>query len=272
MPVQITAAGPFTPQMLAKLPNDTLYPDILATIIVTFVLVTIFTALRLSTKWLTKSWNSQDLLLFVVWALNLAYNFTFLKWGKVGVGRHLWMITPSQSIEILKVGWVVSIMYGPMIWLAKAVLLLQIVSIFAPNKSQSKSVFWTAQVLIWGNFMLYTATFFVAIFQCRPVRKAWHSELDGYCINVNATYTFTGAANVVSDVLILLLPLWAIWHLRMAPKHKLGISAVCIISSICRLAYTIRLFNNKDRIYIFGKFALWTYVLTYADPKIILDD
>lgn len=36
-------------------------------------------------------------------ALNLAYNFTFLKWGKVGVGRHLWMITPSQGIEILKV-------------------------------------------------------------------------------------------------------------------------------------------------------------------------
>lgn len=57
---QITAAGPVTPATLAKLPHDTLYPDILATIIVTFVLVTVFTALRLVTKWLTKSWNLQD--------------------------------------------------------------------------------------------------------------------------------------------------------------------------------------------------------------------
>lgn len=113
-----------------------------------------------------------------------------------------------------------------MIWLAKTVLLLQIINIFAPNQSQSKAVYWIAQALIWGNFMLYTATFFVAIFQCTPVRKAWHSELSGHCISVNAAYTFTGAANVVSDVLILLLPLWAIWHLRMAPKHKLGISGV----------------------------------------------
>lgn len=40
----------------------------------------------------------------------------------------------------------------------------------------------------------------------------------------------------------------------------------CIISSICRLVYTIRLFNKKDRIYIFGEFALWTYDLTHADP------
>lgn len=60
MSVKITAAGPVTPQQLAQLPSDTLYPDILATIIVTFVLVTIFTALRLVTKWLTKAWNLQD--------------------------------------------------------------------------------------------------------------------------------------------------------------------------------------------------------------------
>lgn len=60
MSVQITAAGPVTPQMLAQLPSNTLYPNILATIIITSVLVTIFTTLRLVTKWLTKSWNLQD--------------------------------------------------------------------------------------------------------------------------------------------------------------------------------------------------------------------
>lgn len=60
MSLHITAAGPVTDQQLAQLPSDTLYPDILATIIVTFVLVSIFTILRLVTKWLTKAWNLQD--------------------------------------------------------------------------------------------------------------------------------------------------------------------------------------------------------------------
>lgn len=113
-----------------------------------------------------------------------------------------------------------------MIWLTKTVLLLQLIHIFAPTGSAAGFVYWAAHVLIWGNLVLYVATLIGDIFQCIPTRRIWNIHEKGHCININAAFAFTGSANVVSDVLILLLPMWAIWNLQLAPGRKLGISAV----------------------------------------------
>lgn len=105
----------------------------------------------------------------------------------------------------------------------------------------------------------------------------------------------SGTVNVFSDLLNITLPLWAIWHLQMAPKRKAGVSAVfttgllyfilflstcsdkiavtsfmeeltnrqnsAFVSSICRLVYTTHILASSDIFYIIAQIGLWAYVI-----------
>ena len=109
--------------------------------------------------------------------------------------------------------------------LAKSALLFQLIHIFAPTRIGS--VYRAIQILIWGNLAFYISTWFTIIFQCVPQDKIWNPEhKGGRCINFDVAALATGSVNVVSDCLILLLPLVAIWRLHMAQRRKVGISAV----------------------------------------------
>ena len=82
---------------------------------------------------------------------------------------------------------------------------------------------------MWGNLVFYVAVLLLCIFECHPIREVWNFYYQGHCINRNIFVVISGAINVVSDLLNLLLPIWAIWHLQMALKRKAGISAIFAI-------------------------------------------
>lgn len=115
-------------------------------------------------------------------------------------------------------------LYTPGLWLAKASLIFQLIRIFTPMKSGA--VYWACHTLIWANLAVYIAVFFTILFECHPIDATWSPFLAGDCINRNLVLVISAAVNVFSDLLNFLLPIWAIWHLQMAPKRKVGITAV----------------------------------------------
>lgn len=80
--------------------------------------------------------------------------------------------------------------------------------------------------------MFFVAIFLVTIFQCSPRAKAWNPEIEGKCINISALLLVVGVFNSASDLLMLIFPVYCIWHLRMTMKRKLGISALFFIGSL----------------------------------------
>ena len=81
--------------------------------------------------------------------------------------------------------------------------------------------------LIWGNLIFYVIAFLITILQCIPPNLNWDPDRAAKrCINFNVAYIVTGAVNVLSDSLILLLPMIAISRLHLAPLRKCGIFAV----------------------------------------------
>lgn len=97
--------------------------------------------------------------------------------------------------------------------------------IFAPLRTGL--IYWCVHALVWGNLAFYTSVLFMTIFRCIPQDKIWNPEhVGGQCIDFNVAYLASGAVNIISDFLILLLPMLAIWRLQLASKRKLGISAV----------------------------------------------
>ena len=124
----------------------------------------------------------------------------------------------------MQYAWALEILYTQAIWLAKASLLFQLIRIFTPMKSGA--LYWAFHTLIWGNLAFYSSIFFSLIFECHPIREVWNPSYEGHCINRNMLLVVSSAVNILSDLLNLLLPIWATWHLQMAPKRKAGIIAI----------------------------------------------
>ena len=94
--------------------------------------------------------------------------------------------------------------------------------------------------LRWFNLCVYTlmaivisysvGIIFALIFPCQPVSANWDlSVTDFKCIDKAGIYLATAAANVITDVLILALPIPMILRLHMPKAQKI---AVCLVFAV----------------------------------------
>ncbi len=138
----------------------------------------------------------------------------------------LLLISRPES-HLMQYGWALAIVYPPAIWLAKASLLFQLIGIFTPMKSGY--VYWACHTLIWVNLVFYISVFFSIIFACHPVWEVWSlwKPFDKpHCSDRIGVLVASSAVNILSDLLNIILPMWATWHLQLAPKRKAGIVAI----------------------------------------------
>ena len=106
----------------------------------------------------------------------------------------------------------------------KLAILLQFKRIFQGTRRDS--VYWLAMSLIALDTTYYTVAVIMEIAQCTPREKIWDPLVDGTCVDNNTLVIITGAFNVVIDILIFALPIYAILRLKIAIKRKVGISAI----------------------------------------------
>ncbi|KAL8678454.1 MAG: hypothetical protein Q9186_005192 [Xanthomendoza sp. 1 TL-2023] len=242
-----------------------LYREILATVVLCYVLTTLLTAARIITKKSMSTWMLEDHALMIAWVLNIAYDSLVLAQAQYGIGRHAWDIPGTNVVRIAQLSWAILILYCPTIFFAKAALLLQLSRIFTPTKVGT--VYWTIQALIWVNLAFMLSIFLAVMFECIPTRKIWDSTyVGGQCIDRVALILAYSSVNILSDALIFFLPIWAIAHLHIALDRKLGLVAVfatgllACIASVCRLAYSIPLLRGTDSTFVTAQVAMWTYV------------
>ena len=119
--------------------------------------------------------------------------------------------------------WII-LLYGPLLFFAKFSVLLQLHHIFVVGHRQP--IFTIIQALIWVNLSFYHAFLFVDIFQCVPRRKIWDSTVLGKCISIGTILIAPAVFNIVSDSLLLVLPIVLIFRLKLTLKNKLAIVLV----------------------------------------------
>ena len=120
--------------------------------------------------------------------------------------------------------WALQTLYPPAIWLAKASLLFQFKRKLAPTKSGP--VYWAYHILIWGNLAFYSSVFLATILECHPRHNKWIPSSKGCCVDSRMLLIVSDAINIPSDLMILLLPLWKMWDLRMTSKEKAATAAI----------------------------------------------
>ena len=74
--------------------------------------------------------------------------------------------------------------------------------------------------------LFYSVTLFVKVWECVPRARIWDKSIQGSCLDIPKILDISGSFNTVSDILILLIPVKAVWQLQMKKKKKAGIIAV----------------------------------------------
>lgn len=120
---------------------------------------------------------------------------------------------------------VLSILYGPSIFLAKLAVLLLYLELFRVHKQARISVF--IGIMIITAQCLATIIGYAVLCVPKP-GVSWLIHSSTYKCRVTATLfgVITGAISIFSDLYVILIPLPVIWQLNMPTRRKVAVSIV----------------------------------------------
>ena len=101
-----------------------------------------------------------------------------------------------------------------------------------------RRIFATKRFRQWTNVVgILVVIWFIAhnfsfAFQCSPVRKAWDFDIPGRCINPLNNLIGFHSANVALDIVILALPISAVWRLQMSMAKKVSVAGIFFLGGL----------------------------------------
>lgn len=119
------------------------------------------------------------------------------------------------------------LIYVIAIVLSKLAILLFYLRIF-PSPNFRLSVYVLAILVISWALGVEIST----IFQCTPISYTWARNPPGRCINLLGFYRWASLPNILSDIIILLLPVHRVWKLQVTFKQKMALSGVFLMGGL----------------------------------------
>lgn len=123
--------------------------------------------------------------------------------------------------------WVI-ITYNPQLGLIKASVLCFLLRL----GGQKRWIRWSIYILNTVNITLMIAVLLLCIFPCSPIHYWWDKTIEGYCYPANVRYMITGAITVLTDLLVLLIPIKIIAGLQMSRRLKIGLGCILCVGTM----------------------------------------
>ncbi|KAI4255881.1 MAG: hypothetical protein L6R42_006511 [Xanthoria sp. 1 TBL-2021] len=173
----------------------------------------------------------------------------------------------------------------PTIFFVKLAILLQYLRLLAPNISVNRTMFIGARVIIVVTLLFYIISTPITIFACSPREKIWNPLKEGHCLNLNLSLFINRLFNILSDIIILVLPAKTVWSLQIPRRKRIRIVALfatglltCITNAI-GILYIVRMGEkDADVSYNAAWLGLWAYaeislgiilISSFSLPKLI---
>lgn len=142
---------------------------------------------------------------------------------KGGVGRHtLWNCVkqPMALVMFAKLQIPFTILVSFAIAFAKISILYMFLRIFV----QPVYRYLTYTLIAIQTGALLSVTIITCV-QCTPISYLWEPQLhpDGHCIDLNAFWRWGHFPQIITDVAVLILPLPALWALKLSTRDKIGV-------------------------------------------------
>lgn len=159
----------------------------------------------------------------------------------------MWDIPLDKFLTYEKWGAASVVIYVPAVALAKVSILIFYLRI-NPASSFRYQVFFVLFVTV--GYMI--AICLALIFECHPIPKFWDPFVEGKCVHVQDLYLANGILNVVTDFLVLLVPVPMLWALHVSSRQKFVLGGIfatgsltCVLSAV-RIYYVAVLLRTSD--------------------------
>ncbi|KAI1260501.1 hypothetical protein F5Y18DRAFT_405609 [Xylariaceae sp. FL1019] len=208
----------------------------------------------------------EDYLIIAGYGIFIATSYSVYRLLKhIGIFVHQWDIRLRDLSEFLYVIHLCANLYSAHILVSKAAILLEWIHIFVPTGTRN-AFYWACQCLLWVNVLFYTSTIITANLVCIPFEAIWDKTITGKCIDGKVIEVVSASLNLVSDLIILILPQKVIWTLHMRPQKKVGVSILFAIGLLAITAAAFRLqsatlyYSSEDATYVASALILWSLV------------
>ncbi|KAJ5772747.1 hypothetical protein N7457_007643 [Penicillium paradoxum] len=225
------------------------------------ILAVLFVILRFLARWkksLKPGWD--DYLIVVALVPFFALVGVMLTSVHYGMGLHSEILPPENTMMIAKLLVVFECFYVTTIAVTKASILLMYSRIFPTREIKIACIVLGSLSVAWA-----IAIILVSIFQCTPIARAWDVSIPGHCIDLKGSFIGNAVPNVVTDILMLCLPVRVVWRLHASLTHRLSVIAIFMLGSFVIFTSVYRFstlfdFNVADIAWTLGKSCTWCVV------------
>ncbi|KAL8788355.1 MAG: hypothetical protein Q9213_001752 [Squamulea squamosa] len=233
---QIYTAAAYPPPQNLKYQIDHIEddrgPEIIATTIVIAILATVAGFLRLFCRRHMKvAISYDDYLMIAGFVFALAQCFLQGYSVDIGFGKHLMAIQYAYEF-----------FWSAAMACIKLSILLFYRRLF-PRENTSARWRVCHLALCIASVALGVISIFGVAFQCTPVAFLWDRTIPGgHCINFTALARFTNIANMVTDILILIMPIPIVWNLHLDRSKKIGVCGLFLLGGFVCIASIVRFY------------------------------
>ncbi|KAH9886547.1 integral membrane protein [Xylariomycetidae sp. FL2044] len=217
----------------------------LAGLIVCDALVTLFFALRCYAKaTIAPKILVEDVTCAISWALLILYTATVFMMIRYGEGYNAWDVTRENYREILKWLYASSVLYCPAAYFTKATILLLIARVFAIRTRVVRGLHIFIIILL----VCYLPIQVIKTIVCLPIRAYWDPESAPHarCLNQRKVFISDLSLAIVTDFVIILVPVPLTWSLTVSLRKKIKIIALLGAGGVATAVTVFRMVKVID--------------------------
>lgn len=134
---------------------------------------------------------------------------------------------PANAIPLLQIYWVSQQLYA-LVQLAIQVSILALYARVFPTRWFRRSI-RIGIIIFFIQDAIYIA---LIIFRCMPMQAIWDVRVTGRCVDLNRIGLSGAIVHITEHFLILLLPLYELWKLKLSRRKKIQLLLVFTLGSL----------------------------------------
>lgn len=247
-------------------------PQLLIVGIILLILSTAVVVLRIWVRLFMKNtagWD--DWLMVLAVAFIICSTVTANLGTTYGWGHHIWDVKLEWSKPTLMTSWFNQLLLVIIMTLVKLSILISYLRFFTQPISRRLTWAMIALIVSWG--LAYMIALFLA---CRPLKIYW--ETFQYnppnCIDQNASTFSFSITNLVTDLMVLVLPMRVLWMLQLPIRERLILIALMNIGLLACVASAIRVYYayrtlNITYDFTWEGYEIWLWILVEVNLAVM---
>ncbi|CAD0095143.1 unnamed protein product [Aureobasidium vineae] len=194
-------------------------------------------SLRMFTRGLiVRNIGPEDFVILAAFALSVALTALICIEVQNGQGRHYSSVSPEELKQLNKAFWASVPVYQASLSLTKISILLQYRRVFVGSDIQRIITGSIGVIVVYGLWSVFSTAF-----MCTPVSYFWDTSISGHCLSRMGVWFANASLNIITDVVICLMPVPVLNRLLLPRKQKYALIAVFCLGLFVCLTSILRL-------------------------------